>query len=222
MKHLEELKVNYDMTVRDSSGSVVQFLYGEDGLDPTCASVLGKIFIFFSCFYFSDYSTFLLVSWFHFNPFELIWFNLVWFDLIWFDLIWFDLIWFDLIWFYFIENLLLGLYTDKNILHTVTIRFSIFVIVELLYNHVMSHITVRKNTMKYLYHIKIFTPKGWIYKIETNSQLSYLKFKYFKLLMTRKYIKLTGIKDQKNRKILFYAILKLTENFCWITLKRII
>ena len=76
--------------------------------------------------------------------------------------------------------------------------------------------------MKYLYHIKIFTPKGWIYKMETNSQLSYLTFKYFKLLMTRKYIKLTGIKDQKNRKILFYAILKLTESFCWITLKRII
>ena len=43
MKHLEELKVNYDMTVRDSSGSVIQFLYGEDGLDPTCASVLGEL-----------------------------------------------------------------------------------------------------------------------------------------------------------------------------------
>ena len=42
VKHLEELKVNYDMTVRDSSGSIVQFLYGEDGLDPTAASLLGK------------------------------------------------------------------------------------------------------------------------------------------------------------------------------------
>ena len=41
VKHLEELKVNYDMTVRDSSGSIVQFLYGEDGLDPTAASLLG-------------------------------------------------------------------------------------------------------------------------------------------------------------------------------------
>jgi DNA-directed RNA polymerase I subunit RPA1 len=42
VKHLEELKVNYDMTVRDSSGAVVQFLYGEDGLDPTMASLLGE------------------------------------------------------------------------------------------------------------------------------------------------------------------------------------
>ena len=42
VKHLEELKVNYDMTVRDSAGTVIQFLYGEDGLDPTMASLLGK------------------------------------------------------------------------------------------------------------------------------------------------------------------------------------
>jgi DNA-directed RNA polymerase beta' subunit len=34
--------VNYDMTVRDSSGAIVQFLYGEDGLDPTMASLLGE------------------------------------------------------------------------------------------------------------------------------------------------------------------------------------
>ncbi|CAG2115102.1 unnamed protein product, partial [Medioppia subpectinata] len=33
IKHLEGLVVNYDMTVRDSEGSVVQLLYGEDGLD---------------------------------------------------------------------------------------------------------------------------------------------------------------------------------------------
>ncbi|XP_015686989.1 DNA-directed RNA polymerase I subunit RPA1 [Protobothrops mucrosquamatus] len=33
IKHLEGLIVHYDMTVRDSDGSVVQFLYGEDGLD---------------------------------------------------------------------------------------------------------------------------------------------------------------------------------------------
>uniref|UniRef100_A0A673C941 DNA-directed RNA polymerase subunit n=1 Tax=Sphaeramia orbicularis TaxID=375764 RepID=A0A673C941_9TELE len=33
IKHLEGLVVQYDMTVRDSDGSVVQFLYGEDGLD---------------------------------------------------------------------------------------------------------------------------------------------------------------------------------------------
>lgn len=40
VKHLEELKVNYDYTVRNGEGGVVQFLYGEDGLDPTKASYL--------------------------------------------------------------------------------------------------------------------------------------------------------------------------------------
>lgn len=33
IKHLESLTVGYDYTVRDSDGSVVQFAYGEDGLD---------------------------------------------------------------------------------------------------------------------------------------------------------------------------------------------
>lgn len=33
IKHMEGLVVQYDLTVRDSDGSVVQFLYGEDGLD---------------------------------------------------------------------------------------------------------------------------------------------------------------------------------------------
>ncbi|XP_019852827.1 PREDICTED: DNA-directed RNA polymerase I subunit RPA1 isoform X2 [Amphimedon queenslandica] len=33
VKHLEGITVNYDLTVRDSDGSVLQFLYGEDGLD---------------------------------------------------------------------------------------------------------------------------------------------------------------------------------------------
>lgn len=33
IKHLEGLTVQYDQTVRDSCGSVIQFLYGEDGLD---------------------------------------------------------------------------------------------------------------------------------------------------------------------------------------------
>ncbi len=41
VKHLEELKVNYDMTVRDSAGKIIQFLYGEDGLDPMSATLLG-------------------------------------------------------------------------------------------------------------------------------------------------------------------------------------
>jgi DNA-directed RNA polymerase I subunit RPA1 len=40
VKHLEELKICYDFTVRSSSGNVIQFLYGEDGLDPTKASYL--------------------------------------------------------------------------------------------------------------------------------------------------------------------------------------
>lgn len=40
VKHLEELKVSYDYTVRNGEGGVVQFLYGEDGLDPTKASYL--------------------------------------------------------------------------------------------------------------------------------------------------------------------------------------
>lgn len=33
VKNLEGLSVHYDMTVRDSDGSVVQFAYGEDGMD---------------------------------------------------------------------------------------------------------------------------------------------------------------------------------------------
>ncbi|XP_071449900.1 DNA-directed RNA polymerase I subunit RPA1 isoform X2 [Hetaerina americana] len=33
VKHLEGLSVKYDLTVRDSDGSVVQFYYGEDGMD---------------------------------------------------------------------------------------------------------------------------------------------------------------------------------------------
>ncbi|KAI1858696.1 uncharacterized protein JN550_012528 [Neoarthrinium moseri] len=35
IKGMEGLKVSYDTSVRDSDGSVVQFLYGEDGLDIT-------------------------------------------------------------------------------------------------------------------------------------------------------------------------------------------
>ena len=40
VKHLEELKICYDFTVRNAEGGVVQFLYGEDGLDPTKAPYL--------------------------------------------------------------------------------------------------------------------------------------------------------------------------------------
>jgi DNA-directed RNA polymerase III subunit RPC1 len=34
MKALEDLAVQYDSTVRDSSKCIVQFVYGGDGLDP--------------------------------------------------------------------------------------------------------------------------------------------------------------------------------------------
>lgn len=35
MKALEDLSVQYDDTVRNTSGGIVQFVYGDDGLDPT-------------------------------------------------------------------------------------------------------------------------------------------------------------------------------------------
>jgi len=35
IKGLEDIKIEYDMTVRNSKGKVVQFLYGEDGFDTT-------------------------------------------------------------------------------------------------------------------------------------------------------------------------------------------
>ena len=30
---LQDLKVEYDSTVRDASGKIIQFMYGEDGID---------------------------------------------------------------------------------------------------------------------------------------------------------------------------------------------
>lgn len=42
VKHLEGLTVNYDMTVRDSDNSVVQFMYGEDGMDISKSQFLKK------------------------------------------------------------------------------------------------------------------------------------------------------------------------------------
>ena len=35
VKAMEDCKINYDYTVRNASGSIIQFLYGEDGMDPT-------------------------------------------------------------------------------------------------------------------------------------------------------------------------------------------
>jgi len=40
IKHLEDLKICYDHTVRNAEGGVIQFLYGDDGLDPTKAPYL--------------------------------------------------------------------------------------------------------------------------------------------------------------------------------------
>ncbi|KAL6873364.1 hypothetical protein ACP4OV_013446 [Aristida adscensionis] len=42
IKSLESLKVSYDYTVRDVDGSIVQFLYGEDGVDVHKTSFLNK------------------------------------------------------------------------------------------------------------------------------------------------------------------------------------
>ncbi|KAJ0407192.1 hypothetical protein ATCC90586_005281 [Pythium insidiosum] len=40
VKHLEDLQVAYDHTVRNCDGNVVQFLYGEDGIDPMQSALL--------------------------------------------------------------------------------------------------------------------------------------------------------------------------------------
>ncbi|XP_062563264.1 DNA-directed RNA polymerase I subunit RPA1 [Armigeres subalbatus] len=40
VKHLEGLNVHYDMTVRDSDNSIVQFMYGEDGMDISKAQFI--------------------------------------------------------------------------------------------------------------------------------------------------------------------------------------
>ena len=34
IKAMEDAKVNFDMTVRNASGSIIQFMYGEDSIDP--------------------------------------------------------------------------------------------------------------------------------------------------------------------------------------------
>lgn len=42
IKHLEGLTVGYDLTVRDSDRSVIQFIYGEDGMDISKSQFLNK------------------------------------------------------------------------------------------------------------------------------------------------------------------------------------
>lgn len=43
IKNLECLKVSYDYTVRDADGSIVQFYYGEDGIDVHQTSFLDNV-----------------------------------------------------------------------------------------------------------------------------------------------------------------------------------
>lgn len=40
VKHLEGVRLHYDYTVRDSNGTVLQLVYGDDGIDPCKASWL--------------------------------------------------------------------------------------------------------------------------------------------------------------------------------------
>jgi len=42
IKQLESLVVSYDMSVRDNDGSIVQFLYGDDGVDVMDTKFLDK------------------------------------------------------------------------------------------------------------------------------------------------------------------------------------
>ncbi len=44
IKSLESLKVSYDHTVRDVDGSIIQFCYGEDGVDVLKTSFLDDKF----------------------------------------------------------------------------------------------------------------------------------------------------------------------------------
>lgn len=63
IKHLEGLVVQYDLTVRDSDGSVVQFLYGEDGLDvPKTQFLHPRHFAFIQDNYEVSHAHFLSVS----------------------------------------------------------------------------------------------------------------------------------------------------------------
>lgn len=42
IKNLECLKISYDYSVRDADGSIVQFCYGEDGVDVHQTSFISK------------------------------------------------------------------------------------------------------------------------------------------------------------------------------------
>lgn len=41
IKALEDLSIHYDNTVRNASGCIVQFRYGDDGMDPAYMEAKG-------------------------------------------------------------------------------------------------------------------------------------------------------------------------------------
>lgn len=58
IKNLECLKVSYDNTVRDADGSIIQFRYGEDGIDVHMTSFIQKfesLIAVRTSFWFSEY-----------------------------------------------------------------------------------------------------------------------------------------------------------------------
>jgi DNA-directed RNA polymerase I subunit RPA1 len=42
VKHMEDLQISYDRTVRDADGSCLQFMYSQDGMDPTKTPFLSR------------------------------------------------------------------------------------------------------------------------------------------------------------------------------------
>ena len=46
IKGAEDLMINYDLTVRNSSGNIIQFAYGDDNIDPTKLEHISKIELF--------------------------------------------------------------------------------------------------------------------------------------------------------------------------------
>jgi DNA-directed RNA polymerase beta' subunit len=49
VKALEDVMVAYDGTVRNSLGDVVQFVYGEDGMDGACSNPAGEYIVYSNC-----------------------------------------------------------------------------------------------------------------------------------------------------------------------------
>lgn len=45
MKALEDLSMQYDRTVRNSEQTIIQFVYGDDGLNPSCMEVFVLVLV---------------------------------------------------------------------------------------------------------------------------------------------------------------------------------